>query len=113
MKSISKDTAEHYVWGDGCDGWHLLANDELSVIEESVPAGCSETRHFHEYAQQFFYVLSGCVVIEVNGEEQGLDPGKGIHIPPGVAHQLINRSEETARFLVISNPKSHGDRVDA
>ena len=89
-----------------------MANDELSVIEESVPAGSSETRHLHEQAQQFFYVLSGCVVMEVNGEELQLEPGKGLHVPPGVAHQLINRSEETARFLVISNPKSHGDRVE-
>ena len=25
VKVASVRNAEHYVWGDGCDGWHLLA----------------------------------------------------------------------------------------
>ena len=36
--TTSLANAEHYVWGDGCDGWHLLKHPDLSVIQERVPA---------------------------------------------------------------------------
>jgi hypothetical protein len=35
---ISRDHAEHYVWGTRCDGWHLVRESCLSVIEECMPA---------------------------------------------------------------------------
>ena len=42
--SISVENAEHYVWGEICDGWHLLKRDDISVIQEHVPAGGAELR---------------------------------------------------------------------
>ena len=44
---ISTSNAEHYRWGDACDGWHLLAGEALSVIEERMPPGTAELRHRH------------------------------------------------------------------
>jgi hypothetical protein len=26
---IGKLTAEHYVWGEGCDGWHLVQKQQF------------------------------------------------------------------------------------
>jgi mannose-6-phosphate isomerase-like protein (cupin superfamily) len=111
MNIVSLKNADHYNWGESSSGWHLLKTDTLSVIEEHVPPGEEEVRHYHERAQQFFYVLSGCACIELAGAEYGLGPGEGIHVPPGTAHQLSNRGEGDLRFLVISEPMSHGDRV--
>ena len=54
----SEKNSAHYVWGGVCDGWHYLKSDALSVIKERVPAGRSEIRHFHKFAEQFFYILS-------------------------------------------------------
>ena len=34
-------------------------------------------------------------------------------IPPGEIHQAINRSAAPVRFLVTSQPPSHGDRIDS
>ncbi len=113
MSTVSKKSAEHYRWGSGCDGWHLLKTDQLSVIEESMPAGCCENRHFHQKAQQFFYVLSGSLVIETNGTDHEIVEGAAFHVAAGMQHQVFNRSDEVAKFLVISNPKSHGDRIEA
>jgi mannose-6-phosphate isomerase-like protein (cupin superfamily) len=107
---IQKQTASHYVWGNQCDGWHLVATDSLSVIEERVPAGCSEVRHYHEKARQFFYVLSGQLSFDINGEEIDLIARQGIEIAPSVSHRVFNRSVADAEFLVISCPPSHGDR---
>ena len=111
MEAVSKKYSEHYPWGEACDGWHLLKSPGLSVIQERVPPGGAETRHYHERAQQFFYILSGEAVIENNGEEIVLGPGQGLAIPPGIPHRLRNRGRGDLSFLVISAPPSHGDRT--
>ena len=110
---INRETAQHYTWGSGCDGWHLVKTPTLSVIEERMPAGTAEVRHYHRLAGQFFYVLAGTLSMEVNGKELDLAPGQGIQVAAGEAHQVRNRSAADVEFLVVSNPPSHGDRVAA
>jgi mannose-6-phosphate isomerase-like protein (cupin superfamily) len=109
---IHRETAEHYSWGQVCDGWHLVKDENLSVIEECMPAGAAEVRHYHAKAQQFFYVLSGEAVLEVASEQITLTVGSGLHIRPGTLHQIKNLSSQPVRFLVISQPSSHGDRAN-
>lgn len=36
-KMISKVNAEHYVWGDKCDGWYLVNRQDMLVIHEKMP----------------------------------------------------------------------------
>ena len=108
---ISKDTAEHYTWGDGCDGWHLVKQPELSVIHERMPPGAAETRHYHQRSRQLFFVLSGSATLEVDSLRETLGPQQGREVPPGVPHQMFNDSDGDVEFLVISQPRSHGDRV--
>jgi mannose-6-phosphate isomerase-like protein (cupin superfamily) len=68
---VSIENAEHYVWGEVCDGWHLLNRDGISVIQERVPARGAEVMHYHSTARQFFYILEGegTMVLE-DGEVQ-------------------------------------------
>lgn len=108
--TVSKNNAEHYQWGGKCDGWHLLKLDELSIIQEQVPPGLREVRHYHKISKQFFFVLSGIATIEVSGEKIKINKHEGIYISAGTAHQLINESDEPLEFIVVSSPKSHGDR---
>ena len=105
-------SAEHYVWGNACDGWHLLKEQDLSVIQERVPADAGEVRHFHARSRQFFYVLSGTATVELDGSTVSLGIGQGLHVPPGVEHRFVNRSSEDVVFLVISSPTTRGDRTD-
>jgi mannose-6-phosphate isomerase-like protein (cupin superfamily) len=115
-KPISTTNAEHYTCGGpnktDCDGWHLLRTPDLSIIEETMPPGTSETRHHHARARQFFYVLHGEFTIEIEHHDFTLNPGEGIEIAPGQSHQAINRSASPVRILVTSQPPSHGDRID-
>lgn len=113
MSIASKETAKHYVWGQQCDGWHLAATPNLSVIQECVPSGASEVRHMHSRAEQFFYVLAGTATLEVAGTVYELAANQGYHVPAGVPHTLSNRHEPNLEFLVISTPPSHGDRQNA
>ena len=118
MKPISHKTAEHYNWPSAitnqlCDGWHLHRSETLSIIEERMPAGTAEKRHLHQHATQFFYVLAGELTVELDGTEHRLTLSTGLTIPAQMPHQVFNRSSEDARFLVISQPPSHGDRAAA
>lgn len=111
MKPVSIKNTEHYNWGNNCDGWHLLKNDDLSVIQEKVPPGCSEVKHFHKVSHQFFYVLKGTATIEIDNDIFHLNTFEGIEIKPGQVHQLRNETNSDLEFIVVSSPKSHGDRV--
>ena len=110
---VNVTNADHYIWGDGCDGWHLVRGASLSVIEERMPPAAFEQRHVHQQSRQFFYVLEGELTIEVEGTEHILQPRNGLEIAPGMAHQVKNLSNAEARFLVVSQPPSHGDRHPA
>jgi mannose-6-phosphate isomerase-like protein (cupin superfamily) len=108
---IKKETAEHYRWGHGCEGWHLLKHADLSVIQERMPPNTSEANHYHAKSRQLFYILSGVATMGMPNETEILEAGEAIEISPGTAHQLHNRSDTDLEFLVISQPPSHGDKV--
>lgn len=109
---VSISNAEHYIWGQVCDGWHLLKQDALSVIQERVPAGRTEVMHYHTSARQFFYVLEGEGQIAFEDQTITLKKGEGLEIQPQVWHRFENNSQTDVHFLVISSPKTQGDRVN-
>jgi mannose-6-phosphate isomerase-like protein (cupin superfamily) len=111
IKKIDISNAEHYTWGDCCDGWHLLNDENLSIIQERVPPGKSEVKHYHSISRQFFFLLDGKGTIELPDKIVKLSKNEGLEIPPGTIHKFKNESEKDVIFLVVSSPKSHGDRV--
>ena len=113
MTIVSTENAEHYFWGIRCDGWHLVHTEHLSVIQERVPSGSGEVRHYHTKSEQFFYVLSGIATLEIEGIIVLLKSHEGVSVLPKQVHQLRNQHSEDLIFLVISTPPSHSDRVEA
>ena len=110
--AVSVDNVEHYTWGEACDGWHLLKREDMSIIQERVPAGGAEVIHYHNMARQFFYILAGEGTMVFEGQEIVLKKGQGLEIPPQVRHRFMNQSNADVHFLVISVPSTRGDRVD-
>lgn len=76
-----------------------------------MPPHTAEVPHYHEQSRQFFYILSGSLSVSIPGGEHVLSVDQGIEIAPGVPHHIQNVSDGTTRFLVVSSPASHGDRV--
>jgi mannose-6-phosphate isomerase-like protein (cupin superfamily) len=107
----STTNAEHYNWGSVCDGWHLVNTAGLSVIQESMPAGTTEQMHHYEKVLQFFYILTGVATFEIDGARFLVNAGQGIRIEPLEKHKISNETTQELNFLVISAPKSHGDRI--
>jgi mannose-6-phosphate isomerase-like protein (cupin superfamily) len=110
---VNKETGRHYVWGGDCDGWHLVETESLSVIEERIPPDGGEVLHWHGKSQQLFYILSGVATFVSDGVETVVAAGEAYHVRPGVRHRISNAGKEDLRFIVVSEPKSHGDRVNA
>lgn len=110
IKSIKN--SEQYQWGQNCEGWHLLKSDDLSVIQECMPKDTAEVLHYHRKAQQVFYILSGEATFEINGETQTVSANESIHVPSNTLHKISNRQEEYLSFLLVSQPKAQGDRVE-
>jgi mannose-6-phosphate isomerase-like protein (cupin superfamily) len=108
----SINNAAHYNWGENCDGWHLLQSNTLSVIQEKMPPGTSEQLHFHENAQQLFYILNGTATFTIEGKIIIVNSNESIHIEKRTKHKIANNHNTDLHFLVISEPKSHGDRVN-
>jgi mannose-6-phosphate isomerase-like protein (cupin superfamily) len=104
------NNAPHYTWGRVCDGWRLVDRDDLSVIRERVPPGAGEARHRHHRAEQVFIVVSGELLIEVEGTAATLRAGDALEVHAGTAHRVSNPGSADAWFLVVSAPSTRNDR---
>jgi quercetin dioxygenase-like cupin family protein len=110
---VSRSSAPHYKWASViCDGWRLTDSPGLSVVEERVPPGAGEVRHYHNEARQFFYVLSGAATLETEGRKHEIPAGSGPEVAPGVQHKFMNNSDQDVVFLVISAPSTKTDRIN-
>ena len=69
---ISPANAEHYT----CDGWYLVKNDQLTIIDERMPVGTGETRHGRARSHQVFYVFAGERTMEHDDHVTVLKPEK-------------------------------------
>ena len=87
MNSINTDNAEHYVWGEVCEGWHLVKREEISVIQERVPPGRAEVKHLHSRARQFFFILEGRAAIEIG---EAVDSPRRLTDDPACARRLLD-----------------------
>ncbi len=108
----AKKNAEHYLWGQNCDGWRLLDSPGLSVIEEQMPANTSEVLHYHHQTQQVFYILSGMATFQLDGEIMQVTANESIHVPCKMLHKISNEQTASLHFLLVSEPTSHADRID-
>ncbi len=86
--------------GDAFDLTQIGVN--LTTLMPGVEASM---RHTHSLEDELVYVLQGEVVLVTNRGEEILTTGMviGFKAGDGDAHQMINRSEQPAIYLEISN----------
>lgn len=103
---------QHYQWGNACDGWNLVDNAALSVKQERMPAGTAEALHYHQFAQQFFFILKGTATFEIDGETIIVNEQEGIHIQAGRKHRISNTTSTAIEFILSSQPSTAADRIN-
>ena len=103
---------KHYQWGMDCDGWNLLDEHSLSVKQELMPPGTKEVKHYHQKAQQFFYILKGKAKFEIEDSIIEINEGEGLHIEAGKKHRILNEGKEDLEFILCSQPSTKNDRIN-
>jgi Mannose-6-phosphate isomerase len=113
VKVVSKyKFLSHYKWGDDCDGWNLVDEEAISVKQEKMPPNTSEILHYHNQAQQFFYILNGTAEVEIDGKSIKLVSGEGLHIKAGISHRIFNSGPQELEFILCSTPSTMNDRFN-
>jgi quercetin dioxygenase-like cupin family protein len=94
---------------DVTHSYKAMASDtgqQFSVWESIVPPGCGAPAHTHTREDEAFYVLSGEVLVEVEGTTDPLRLGTGAFLfaPRHRRHGYRNMGTDTARLLVFAMP---------
>lgn len=72
------------------------------------PQAQSALLHKHTHQEEFVYVLSGHPTLRTNVSEVLLEPGMCIGFPPGgLAHHLINKTDEDVHYLEVGDRNSN------
>ena len=83
-----------------------LGSEMIGASLFEVPAGeAAYPYHFHYADEELLVVISGRPSLRSPAGVRELAEGEVVHFPLGEegAHQIINRSEETATFLAVSS----------
>jgi uncharacterized cupin superfamily protein len=83
-----------------------LGLTKVGVNLTTLPPGKeSSMRHHHTHEDELIFVLEGEVVLITDRGEQVLTAGMCAGFPAGSndGHQLVNRSDQPARYLEVSN----------
>jgi uncharacterized cupin superfamily protein len=77
-------------------------------LYELLPGQTQCPYHFHHANDELILVLSGRPTLRTPDGEQELEPGDFAHFPkgPAGAHQVVNRSDEPALYVVGSSSVS-------
>ncbi|MGO0063157.1 helix-turn-helix domain-containing protein [Brevibacillus fluminis] len=59
---------------------------------------------FNHPGEEFFYVLEGAVIFEVDGKEYLLKAGDSIHYPSNLPHMWSNPLNQTSKVLSVLTP---------
>jgi mannose-6-phosphate isomerase-like protein (cupin superfamily) len=79
-----------------------------SLAEATLPAGGATQRHYHKAAEEFYFILEGSGLMEIDGETRGVAAGDAILIPRHSWHQIT--AHDPLRFLCCcAPPYAHDD----
>lgn len=80
-----------------------------SLAEASLPPGTATQRHYHQTTEEFYFILDGNGLMEINGASQPVQPGDAILIPPGAWHQITATTSPLRFLCCCSPPYQHSD----
>ncbi|MFE0704208.1 cupin domain-containing protein [Streptomyces sp. NPDC058872] len=72
----------------------------LAIIQPGDRIG----EHYHPYSEEFVYVVSGLLEVDLDGETHTLVPDQGLLIPVDVRHRFRNVGDVEARMVFHLGP---------
>jgi len=78
------------------------AGGAIAVFEADHPPGSpGPPRHTHRSYDEAFYVLSGTMAFDIDGELRECSAGTFVWVPHGATHAFHNPTDEPATVLVV------------
>mgnify|MGYP001290229172 CR=1 FL=1 len=62
--------------------------EQQSLAEATIAMGNATERHYHKVSEEFYFLLEGEGVMELDGETRVMQPGDAVVIPAGAWHPL-------------------------
>ena len=62
------------------------------------------TEHYHPYSEEFLYVVSGSMAIDLDDDPVLLSAGDALLVPIGVRHRVRNNGPDEARAVFHLSP---------
>src|SRR5262245_9130271 len=78
-----------------------LGVEAFGVNALVIPAGYSTGRHFHDEQEELYFVHSGRIEIELDGESHVLGPGGLARVAPATIRKITNVGDEDAVYVVV------------
>lgn len=75
----------------------------MTILEDISPPHHGPPLHKHAF-EEFFYILSGRFIFEVDGKGFAVQTGDFVHAPANVPHVFQNVTDQEARLLVVVRP---------
>jgi mannose-6-phosphate isomerase-like protein (cupin superfamily) len=75
----------------------------LTILEDVSPPHHGPPLHKHDF-EEFFYILTGAFLFEVDGAQVHAAPGDFLYVPPDVPHVFQNTTDEAAKMLIVVRP---------
>lgn len=77
----------------------------FALLEHTVPPKVlAAPTHTHEHEDEYSFVLSGEIGVQLGDEVLSVGPGESVVKPRGVPHAFWNSGEEEARLLELISP---------
>ncbi|WP_405997848.1 cupin domain-containing protein [Streptomyces sp. NBC_00829] len=72
----------------------------LAIVQPGERIG----EHYHPYSEEFVYVVSGLLEVDLDGETHSMRPDQGLMIPLNVRHRFRNVGNVEARMVFHLGP---------
>lgn len=83
------------------------------VVHDLAPRALGSPVHTHSHEDEWSFVLTGRVGVQVGGSSSAADPGDLVLKPRGVPHAFWNAGDDPARLLEVITPGGFEDYFSA
>ena len=90
----------------GAETW-LCNTEEYCGKILHLHRGYRCSMHYHKIKDEVFYIISGLVFMEVDGQEYHMQAGDAIRVKPGIKHRFTGLT--SAKILEISTTHMEDD----
>ena len=80
------------------------SDGQLAAFHLVAPPMSGPPRHVHSREDEWFYVLEGELVFEIDGDVHPVGAGGSVWLRRGVVHAYQNFTDRDARLLIVTTP---------